>query len=545
MAGQAPIGEPGPARPAAAKRIAAAVLGDPPFLYTKLNPRGTVGAPDDLLDLVHVGLTHLDRFGVRGPRLSEEVPSVDNGLWRVFPDGRMQLTWRLKPDVEWHDGVPFTADDLVFTASMSRDRDLPQLRDRRYDLIESVEALDVRTVLVTWKQAYIGADGLFTYDLALPVPRHVLESLYAESKAGVLEHPYWNVEFMGAGAYRLREFVHGSHLLLDANPRYVLGQPRIDVIEVKFIPQSNTLIANMLAGAVDVAIGRNISLDQALQMRESWQAGRMEIGYKSWHVLYPQFVNPTPALVAEVQFRRAVLHAIDRQEMADVLLAGLSSVAHNYLNPQEPEHGEVDARVVRYAYDPRLAMQMIDALGPRRGADGGFRGADGQPLIVHLQANAQLDIPPKASLAIADYWRRIGLGVETSRIEPQMLGDLERQATFPSFEVAQNPDDKRYLANFHSSNAPLPTNSFVGQNKPRYNNPEWDALLDRFFVTIPRQERVEVLGRIVAHIADQLPLMGLFYNVEPTMVNNRLLNVYARAQDSGQGRNVHEWELKE
>jgi ABC-type transport system substrate-binding protein len=222
----------------------------------------------------------------------------------------------------------------------------------------------------------------------------------------------------------------------------------------------------------------------------------------------------------------------------------VSSVAHNYLNPQEPESRETDSLVTRYAYDPRRAAQLIEELGYRRAADGGFRDAGGQPLNVEIRANTQLDIPPKAALAIADYWGRAGVKTETFMMPTQMLRDLERVTTFPGFLVAQNPDDKGYMENFHSGNTPLAENSYTGQNKPRYNNPEFDALLDRYAVTIPRRERGEVLGRIVAHISDQLPLMGLFYNVEPTMVNNRLLNVFARTQETGQGRNVHEWDIR-
>ncbi len=522
------------------KRITAAVLADPPFVYARLNPPSTTGGTESM---VHVGLTRFDRFGVRGPALAKEAPSVENGLWRVFPDGKMQLTWNLRPDAQWHDGTPFTSADVVFTANVVRDRDVPQLRDRRYDMIESVEAPDPHTVVVNWRQTYIEADALFTYDLGLPIAKHIVEGVYAENKAGLFEHAYWSTEFVGAGPYRLKEYVPSSHALLEANDRYVLGRPKVDVIEVKFIPESNTMIANLLSGTVDVGIGRNISLDQALQMRDNWRAGRMEIGYKSWHVIYPQLLNPTPAVVTDVQFRRALLQAIDREQMAETLIAGLSSVAHNYLNPQEPEHNEVMASVTQYAHDPRRSMQMIESLGYRLGADGGFRDADGQQLSVQLWANAQLDVPPKAALAIADYWQRAGVKTETSMMAPQMLADLERVTTFPSFTVSQNPDDKAYLQNFHSSNLPLPSNNFTGQNKPRYSNAEFDRLLDRFYVTISRGERTEVLRQIVAHISDQLPLMGLFYNVEPTMVNNRVLNVYARTQETDQGRNVHEWDV--
>src|SRR5581483_2552487 len=99
-------------------------------------------------------------------------------LWRLLPDGRMETTWKLQPNAVWHDGAPFTADDLVFTLDVVRDRDLPVLRDSTYDLVEGLDTPDAHTIVVRWTQPYIGADQMFSSvmsDLAVPMPRHLLE----------------------------------------------------------------------------------------------------------------------------------------------------------------------------------------------------------------------------------------------------------------------------------------------------------------------------------------------------------------------------------
>src|SRR5439155_24788116 len=116
----------------------------------------------------------------------------------------------------------------------------------------------------------------------------------------------------GAGPLKLRELVRSSHVVLQANDQYVLGRPKVDEVEVRFITDDNTLIGNLLSGAVDMTLGRGISLEQALQARDQWRDGKAE--FKSLDILvelYPQFLNPTPAVVANAQFRRALLHAID------------------------------------------------------------------------------------------------------------------------------------------------------------------------------------------------------------------------------------------
>jgi peptide/nickel transport system substrate-binding protein len=532
-------------RAAAPKRVVVAVMGDPPTLYNKLNQNNSVPGVDAIEELVHVGLTHADRFGVRGARLAREVPSVENGLWRVFPDGSMELTWHIRPDAQWHDGVPVTSADLVFTSQLERDPDLAVLNNRLYDAIASVEAPDPQTIAVRWTRPYINADEMFSYRFASPLPRHILEAPYLDRKAALLDEPYWTAQYVGAGPYRLREFTGGSHLLLEANDRYVLGRPRIDTLEVRFILDSNAMLANILAGAIDVTLGRTVSLDQAVQIKDAWRDGAIEVGYKSWLVLYPQFLDPTPAVVGDVRFRRALLHAIDRQQLADSLMAGLSTVAHNYLNPQEPEYQETLPLVTRYEHDPRRAISLIEELGYSRGVDGAFRDRAGERLGVNIQTTAQLDIHSKTMYPVADSWQRVGVEVETFLTPAALVSDRAHRATFPSFSLAQNPDDRDSLGNLHSSGIPVQATRYVGINKPRYGNSTLDALLDQYLVTIPRQSRVQVLGQIVGHVSEQLVVMGLFYGVEPTLVANRVLHVAPRIQDSTQARNAHEWELRQ
>src|SRR5207244_1847322 len=106
-----------------------------------------------------------------------------------------------------------------------------------------------------------------------------------------------------------------------------------------------TLITNLLAGVVDLTLGQTLSFDQALEARERWQQGHVEIVPRpGWTVMYPQFTYTNPPVVADLRFRRALLHAIDRQEMVDTLVAGLSSVADSLLPVGHDEYAQIKAR---------------------------------------------------------------------------------------------------------------------------------------------------------------------------------------------------------
>src|SRR6266540_6186908 len=116
-----------PPAPATPKRAVATVLGEPFALNYQISSAGAYTPPgsEALEELVHSGLTTLDPKGALIPRLAEAVPTLENGMWKVFPDGRMETTWRIRPNAQWHDGAAFTPDDLVFTAAVWQDPDLP------------------------------------------------------------------------------------------------------------------------------------------------------------------------------------------------------------------------------------------------------------------------------------------------------------------------------------------------------------------------------------------------------------------------------------
>jgi len=141
----------------------------------------------------------------------------------------------------------------------------------------------------------------------------------------------------------------------------------------------------------------------------------------------------------------------------------------------------------------------------------------------------------------------MGIGAEPYIVPRQRAQDQEYRATFPAFELVRQPNSQASLASLHSRAARLPENNWVGvggTNYARYVNGEFDALIDRFFVTIPKEERVGILGQIVHHISDQLNVLGLVYVVNPSMIANRLVSVTTRNQDSTEAWNAHLWDVQ-
>jgi peptide/nickel transport system substrate-binding protein len=458
----------------------------------------------------------------------------------------METTWKIRGNARWHDGQPVTADDLLFTYGVASDKDIAEFRDVAFESIEAVEAPDQHTITVRWKRPFTAADSLFTQDLAMPMPRHIMESAFVQDRATFTQQPFWGAEFVGAGPFKIRDWVRGSSFTVDANPDYVLGRPKLDQIEVRFITDTGTMFANLLARTVELNLGgRNIGLEQGIEARGQWD-GRMEIKRSSRFTTYPQFLNPDPPIVADVRFRRALLHAIDRQQLSEVLLPGADSpVAHVFLNPSEPEFRETEPGVVKYEYNPGRAAALLRELGYMPGPDGVLRDAGGHRLYVELRSGSTADLNQKIALSMIDAWQRVGVASEMIVVPTQRQRDLQYRANFPAFDMTRQPAAIGTLNNLYSSEARLPDTGYLGRNYARYMNPALDALVDRYFNTVPWPERMEIGRQIMHDITDQVVWLDLFYDAAPLLISSRLKGVGAsKAEGALDTWNAHEWDVQ-
>jgi len=523
----------------APKKIVVAMMSEPPAMLRTVTVGAALPGNDALEDLVNAGLTVTNNHGQLQPQLAEAVPSIENGLWKVFPDGQMELTWKIRQGAVWHDGTPLTAEDFVFTTTLGQDLELPFPPFPAFDSIQSVVAVDPRTVVATWGKPYIEADAAF----ASPRPKHLLEAPYLRDKKALALLPYWGPDFIGTGPYKLRSWTPGTGLVLEANTRYALGQPRISEIEVRYIADASALATNILAGAIDVTLGKSVSLDQALQVRDQWGDGRMDTSASNNILIYPQLMESNPALVGDLRFRKALMHATDRQQLVDGIMSGQTRIGDSYLQPSDPDYEATISRAVRYEYDPRRAMQMIGELGFTLGTDGLFRGALGDRISAEIRTN-NVDTNQRAMFAVADQWKRAGVDAQPLIMPSQLQSDATYVTTYPAFLLFRQPSSISGLPRQHKSQTALPENNFRGTNYSRYQGQEFSDLIDRLFVTIPKAERTQILGQIIYIISDQLNMMGLFYDVEPTMVANRMQGVTARYPTSTQAWNAYQWDIQ-
>jgi peptide/nickel transport system substrate-binding protein len=255
-----------------------------------------------------------------------------------------------------------------------------------------------------------------------------------------------------------------------------------------------------------------------------------------------QLLNPDPPVVANPQFRRALLVAADRKRLADELMYGLSDVADSSISPMEAEYPYVEPGIVRYPFDPARSSQMIEELGYRKGPDGMFQDAGGRPLSVQIMAT-QDDTNAKPQFAILDAWRSIGITPDAEIVTAQRQRDLAYRANFRSFSlqagISSGADGVSALLTREARTA---ERNYLGRNYTRHSNPEIDSLVDRYFTTIPFDERMGILSEIIHYTTDNLVWMPLYWRVLPTLMHNRVVDVSPYG-NGDQFRNAQEWSV--
>jgi peptide/nickel transport system substrate-binding protein len=161
--------------------------------------------------------------------LAAELPSIDAGTWKVFDDGRMEVTWRLNRGVLWHDGTEFTSADVRFGWQAAADPVALGRSSLTVRQMEDVTTPDPYTVVVHWREtSRFGAE--MGRNQWTPLPRHILETALLSDPGTFAANPYFSDPdaLVGNGAYRLLTWERGSHATAEAFDRYYLGRPKID-----------------------------------------------------------------------------------------------------------------------------------------------------------------------------------------------------------------------------------------------------------------------------------------------------------------------------
>lgn len=403
-------------------------------------------------------------------------------------------------EADWHDGTPLTPDDVVFTFEYFVSRPMSPLVIGIPRNVAEVVHTGGRTLEfhlerpdATFAQSVLGTVPI--------VPEHVWSQIDDPQTA------FGDEALVGSGPYRLegRSEAEGR-LLYVANDDYFLGQPFVERIEMIEVDDEVTAVrAGQLDGGTTPVEGtRNDVLDP---FRED---PAVEVISREAGFAFPLYFNlDRGGALADVQFRRACLMAIDREDLIERLLTGNGVLGSaGFLPPTNPFHVDVPS----HAFDPDAANQLLDDAGYRRPSPDAVReGPDGAPLRFTLFVHDT--VPPALPELVASNLAAIGVEVERQVVD---LVRLFGTKTGGNYDLLINPypgpvgttptgDPELLHAIYHSE----PPNQLYAATG--YANPDVDDLLDRQLATFDEAERMQLVGQIQEIVADELPVAVLYY----------------------------------
>jgi peptide/nickel transport system substrate-binding protein len=476
-----------------------------------------------------------DHNDVAQPMLVEALPQLNSDDWRVFPDGRMETTYRLRPNLTWHDGTPLSAEDFVFSRSVFRTPQFGLANQPPFQAMEEVTAPDARTLVIQWRTPYPDAAG-FTRQGSFPaLPRHLLEAAFeAESPEVFANRSYWNREFVGLGPYRLDRWEPGSFLEASAFPGYVRGRPKIDTIVVRFINDANTALTNILAGDVILAGDIAVGVNQALLLKREWEgskAGEVIMVPSQWRSIRFQFrpEYADPASILDVRVRRAMAHAVDRQGLIETLFSGAELPAESFVAPTSAFGVAAERVMTKYPYDLRRTEQLMNEVGYVKGADGFYASPTAGRFSPELKANASSENETEMT-ALSAAFRASGFDVSQAVNPAALAQDLQARTSY-----------RTLFTNSTGVAVATAPNLF---NYGGWTHPEYDRLGTALRSTLDEQERVGIMAQIVKLYSDELPAISLRFASHPWAVNSALTGFQIGPIEDSVVWNMHAWEIR-
>ncbi|MBI3267583.1 MAG: peptide ABC transporter substrate-binding protein [Planctomycetes bacterium] len=479
---------------------------------------------------------------VNRPLLALELPSVENGLWKVLDGGkRMETTWHLRPEAKWSDGHPITADDFIFAFKVIMDdRVLGVVSRDQERRIETMEAKgdDKKTLVITWKEPYAYAD---TGHACLP--SHLERPIYEKDPNQYAKQDI-AARLVGNGPYRLKDWARGGSITLERNDNYWGERPKFDRIIYSFTSDTNTILANILSNTLDAASPVGLTFELGLQLQQKPPPGFKTLftpGLVWEHIDF----NLDSPLVKDKRVRQALTYAIDREKLVDVFFEGKQPVADGWLPPKHYAH---HPNLRKYGFDPAKAQALLDEAGWKKAADGWRHNAAGEKLKLVIRTTAQNAVREQIEQFIQANWKEVGVELVIENQEAKVFfGETMKYRKFEHLAMyawTLSPvSDGETL--WTAKNIPTEKNGWTGQNTPGCTNPEIDRLDGLVPITLAEAERVKLLRQEQELWIEELPAIPLYFRSDVTVARKKLKEWRPTGTDVGVAWNSERWHFAE
>ncbi|WP_077301804.1 oligopeptide ABC transporter substrate-binding protein [Virgibacillus pantothenticus] len=457
-------------------------------------------------------------------------------------DSGKVYTFKIRDNVNWHDGKPVTAEDWAFAYEVIGHPDYPGVRygddftiiegmeeyhNGKADSISGIEVVDEKTLKITYKEASpsLLSGGIWSYAL----PKHIFKDIpvakMAESDA-VRKNP------IGMGPYKVDSITPGEAVVLTKNEDYWQGEPKLDKVTVKVV-NPKTVVQALKTGEVDTvhefpadqypdnADMSNVEFLGNIDMAYSY------IGFKlgTWDK-EKKVVKPDPnKKMADVNLRKAMWHAIDNDTVGKQFYNGLRWNATTLIPPSHPNFHDKDNPGI--TYDPEKAKKILDEAGYKdTNGDGMRENPDGKELVINFASMSGGETAEPIANYYIQAWKNVGLNVQL------LDGRLQEFNSFYD-RIGQSGDDDPkidvYLAGWGVATDVNPAGLYGRDalfNFTRYASEENDKLLKQGVSkdAMDLEYRQKVYKDWQQLMVEEVPVIPTNYRAKIVPVNKRVLN---------------------
>ena len=467
------------------------------------------------------------------PILAAEIPSKENG--GLSADGRA-VTWKLKKNVQWHDGKPFTADDVVFNWEYASDPATASVSIGSYKDVR-VEKLDSHTVRVHFQKAAPFWADAFVSTRGMIIPKHLFDA-YRGAKSR--DAPA-NLKPIGTGPYKFVDFKPGDMVRGQINTNYhEPNRPYFDTIEMKGGGDAvSAARAVMQTGEFDYAWNVQVE-DEILLRMEKDGKGRADI-VAGGNVEFIQ-LNPTDPwtevegershaktkhpLFSDVAVREAMNMLVDRQAVQDHIYGRTGVATRNFVNnPQR-----FRSKTVKWEFSVDKANQVLEAAGWKRGSDG-IRAKDGKKLKIVFQTS--INGPrQKTQAVIKQACQKAGIEVEIKAVTASVFfsSDVGNPDTYSKFycdmqmytTTMTQPDPEIFMDQYVSWQVATKENKWQGRNIARWLNDEYDKAYRAAQSELDPVKRAALFIRMNDLIIEARTVIPVVFRPRVAAVSNKL-----------------------
>ena len=424
----------------------------------------------------------------------------------IAKDG-LTITFHLRHGVKWHDGVPFTSRDVLYTYKVTIDPKTPTAYAEDFKQVRNISVPDDHTVKVTYDKPF--APALASWSSGI-LPAHLLEGQDI-TKSPLARKP------VGTGPYRFKEWIAGQKIVLEFNPDYFEGRPYIDHYVYRIIPDTSTMYMELKAGAVDTMTLTPVQYARQTTSRE-FTSRFNKYRYPSSGYVYMGY-NLRHPLFGDKRIRQAITAAIDKDELIHGVLFGMGQKA---VGPIIPGRWAYNPNVRDILYNPVHASELLAQAGWRKKNSDGILVKDGKPFSFTILTNQGNQQRLLTAQIVQQRLKHVGIDVKIRIVEWATF--LKEFVDKGRFEVVMlgwstSPDPDMYDV-WHSSKTNPGELNFIG-----FKNNEVDRLLVEGRGTFDIEKRKKAYFRIQDILAEEQPYTFLYVPDALPVVSSRIRGV--------------------